>query len=428
MAETLAQSLRTTTPPANPTAALLRGDTIQARGKAALKELPSLLESGVQAAGEQKAAELKSQSDIAQREAETLTGGATQLRQETQRIRAQEQPYQEFKAPEYTAADYAKGAAMRALTAVMLGGVAKTSALTQLKAIKAMQDAEKEGRQNDFLNAQLTFNEAEKKRVDFNERLKRDLDDFEKLLNTDTKAALAQAKVIDARTQGSLVQAFMRAQRYKEAIPLARDNMNLLQDLEKQREIETLKGEYRLAEERIKAEGKAKKDDEPSKAERDQIVARASLQERIPKLIEIIEKNKDKLGLKTLLGEQFISRLDKEGIELRSGLAQINADYRFSKGGKALTKNENEILQGVSDWRGKEADAIIRQLKALQNYVETDQNIYQRLYPSYMSRLGGRKSFANEEEADIAYREGKIEINEPIIINGRKAFYVSDNP
>jgi len=256
MAETLAQSLRTTTPPANPTAALLRGDTIQARGKAALKELPSLLESGVQAAGEQKAAELKSQSDIAQREAETLAGGAKQLRQETQRIRAQEQPYQEFKAPKYTAADYAKGAAMRALTAVMLGGVAKTSALTQLKAIKAMQDAEKEGRQNDFLNAQLTFNEAEKKRVDFNERLKRDLDDFEKLLNTDTKAALAQAKVIDARTQGSLVQAFMRAQRYKEAIPLARDNMNLLQDLEKQREIETLKGEYRLAEERIKAASK----------------------------------------------------------------------------------------------------------------------------------------------------------------------------
>jgi hypothetical protein len=256
MAETLAQSLRTTSPPTDPPAALLRGNSIQSRGTEARKQFPSLLEESATAAGELKRSELQAESQKAGREAAALEESGRKMREETGRIRAQEQPYQEFKAPEYTAFDYAKGAATRALTAVILGGVAKTSALTQLKAIKAMQDAEKEGRQNDFLNAQLTFNEAEKKRVDFNERLKRDLDDFEKLLQTDTKTALAKAKVMTSDMQDGLVKRLIDSQRFGEAIKVARNNIEVAQDLEKQLTIKAAEAAARREEELIKAAAK----------------------------------------------------------------------------------------------------------------------------------------------------------------------------
>jgi hypothetical protein len=260
MAETLAQSLGTTT---DPMAALLRGNSIQSRGSEARKQFPSLLEKGTTAIGEQKRSELESESLRATREAEALEGGATQLRQETQRIRELEQPYQEFKAPEYSAFDYAKGAAIRALTAVMLGGVAKTSAMTQLKAIKAMQDAEKEGRQNDFLNAQLDFDQAEKKRVDFNNRLKTDLDDFEKLLQTDIKAAMARAKVMTADMQDSLVKRLIDSQRYSEALKVARDQIKASEDLEKQLTIKAQEAAARQELEGVKA---ATKTETPGRA------------------------------------------------------------------------------------------------------------------------------------------------------------------
>lgn len=256
MAETLAQSLRTTSPPTDPTAALLRGSSIQERGKTARELVPSLLTKSAEAAGELKRSELQAESEKAGREAAALEESGRKMREETQRIRGLEQPYKEFEAPKYTAFDYAKGAATRALTAVILGGVAKTSALTQLKAIKAMQDAEKEGRQNDFLNAQLTFNEAEKKRVDFNERLKRDLDDFEKLLQTDTKTALAKAKIMTSDMQDGLVKRLIDSQRFTEAIKVARNNIETAEELEKQLTIKAAEAAARKEEKLIEAANK----------------------------------------------------------------------------------------------------------------------------------------------------------------------------
>ena len=69
MAETLAQSLRTTSPPTDPTAALLRGGSIQERGKTARELVPSLLTKSAEAAGELKRSELQAESEKAEREA-----------------------------------------------------------------------------------------------------------------------------------------------------------------------------------------------------------------------------------------------------------------------------------------------------------------------------------------------------------------------
>jgi hypothetical protein len=208
MAETLAQSLGTVpqgVPGVRDRAALLfSNEDIGKRGSEARALQPTLLKERARAETELETLKGQQQREQSEAEVRALEEDIRKQRAENVRVRGLEQPYKEFKAPQYTAADYAKGAAMRALTAVMLGGVAKTSALTQLKAIKAMQDAEKEGRQNDFLNAQLEFDQAEKKRVDFNERLKRDVEEFRDLLQKDTKLALAKAKIINSQLSGGI--------------------------------------------------------------------------------------------------------------------------------------------------------------------------------------------------------------------------------
>jgi hypothetical protein len=247
---TLAQSLGTAKPPV---ASLLTGD-ISRRGATSQKELPGMLERSYEAEEASQRAKIGAEQGQIQREAEALEGSAQELRKETERVRGLEQPYQEFEAPQYTAADYAKGAATRALTAVILGGVAKTSAMTQLKAIKAMQDAEKDGRTRDFESARLTFDEAEKKRVDFNQRLKRDLDDFEKLLQTDTKAALVKAKLIGAETQDAMVKALIDTKRYGDAIKLARDQIGEADKLAMQREQQAAKAALEQQKATAKAE------------------------------------------------------------------------------------------------------------------------------------------------------------------------------
>jgi hypothetical protein len=103
----------------------------------------------------------------------------------------------------------------------------------------------------------LTFNEAEKKRVDFNERLKRDLDDFEKLLQTDTKTALAKAKVMTSDMQDGLVKRLIDSQRFGEAIKVARNNIETAEELEKQLTIRSQEAASRERLEGIKAEAKA---------------------------------------------------------------------------------------------------------------------------------------------------------------------------
>jgi hypothetical protein len=257
MAETLAQSLGTVpqgVPGVRDRASLLfSNEDIGKRGSQARALQPTLLKE--RATAETELETLKGQQQREQSEAEVraLEEDIRKQRAENVRVRGLEQPYKEFEAPQYTAADYAKGAAMRALTAVMLGGVAKTSALTQLKAIKAMQDAEKEGRQNDFLNAQLEFDQAEKKRVDFNERLKRDVEEFRDLLQKDTKLALAKAKIINSQLSGGIAAKTADVRSFSDYAKLLDEMAKTGDDLKIKTELEDIKGQYKLAEEQLKA-------------------------------------------------------------------------------------------------------------------------------------------------------------------------------
>ena len=194
-----------------------------------------------------------------------------------------------------------------------------------------------------------------------------------------TREGIAALKRAELNDQG-VTAALLKENRFKDAINHIDNLIRKVDAVERQNQAfkdrEYLKN--------LSGQGDLNK---PSKEERDRITLRESIIRRIPELISTIEQNRSQLGIKTAFNEQILSRIDVKGVPLRSELAQIDADYRFSKGGKALTKNENEILKGVTDWRGKTPDAIIKQLQALTKSVERDQSVYYDLYPGFMGRL-----------------------------------------
>jgi hypothetical protein len=223
-----------------------------------------------------------------------------------------------------------------------------------------MQDAEKEGRQNDFLNAQLTFNEAEKKRVDFNERLKRDLDNFEKLLQTDTKSAMAKAKVMTADMIDGLAKKYADAQRYPEFLRLTRDLMTRADEVESSSFLEAQKAAARSDLEALKAQGKGegakiKMTAEPEKrltGARESLEALLSIEERLKKpevqkaldqsefLRTMLEKPTEMYPVEKFVRSQLYKNLPTEAKELFVVIAQARNDYYRQISGQAVTGSE----------------------------------------------------------------------------------------
>lgn len=169
------------------------------RAEAARREMPGVLQQATEAELEARKAEdaVKraglEQAARAEREVLRKARGAMETAEK------EIKPYQEFVQPEYKASDYAANAAARLFTGLMLGGVAKMSAIGQLQAIRDMQKAEDQGLREEFNAARIKFEESEKARKDFNANIKERLDRVMKLLPYDRNAALAEAKIIESK-------------------------------------------------------------------------------------------------------------------------------------------------------------------------------------------------------------------------------------
>lgn len=175
------------------------GKTVEERARLGRQEMPGIMaeqsKAELEAARAQEAVSRKGLEQAAKAEKEVLRrakGAVEAVDKETK-------AYQEFVQPEYKASDYAANAAARLFTGLMLGGVAKMSAIGQLQAIRDMQKAEDQGLREEFNAARIKFEESEKARKDFNANIKERLDRVMKLLPYDRNAALAEAKIIESK-------------------------------------------------------------------------------------------------------------------------------------------------------------------------------------------------------------------------------------
>lgn len=184
---------------------------IASRGVAARKEIPALLQESSKAKEEAEISKFQAEQGVQKRVAGVEKGIAEKSRTAASELEAGIKPYQEFVQPEYKASDYAANAAARLFTGLMVGGIAKTSAIGQLKAVRDMQKAEDQGLREEFAAAKIRFDEGEKARKDFNDNLKQRFDRMMKLLSTDRNAALAEAKIIESSLGEGAIRANIRA-------------------------------------------------------------------------------------------------------------------------------------------------------------------------------------------------------------------------
>jgi len=230
-------------------AALLGGvygvKDIAGRGAAARKEIPALLQEGSKAKEEAEISKFRAERGVQERVAGVEKDVAKQSRAAAGELEAGLKPYQEFVQPEYKASDYAANAAARLFTGLMVGGIAKTSAIGQLKAIRDMQKAEDQGLREEFAAAKIRFDEGEKARKDFNDNLKQRFDRMMKLLSTDRNAALAEAKIIESNLGEGAIRANIRAGNLQKAADEFRKFSDAADKLAIARETAAMKAEGR---------------------------------------------------------------------------------------------------------------------------------------------------------------------------------------
>ena len=194
--------------------------TTEGRGQYARQKLPALFRGGAEAEAKAKMDAFERDQGVLRKTAEAERDVARGTRMETQKLEAGLQQRGVFEAPEYKASDYAANSATRLLTAVLLGGVARTSARGQLEAIKAMQNAEEQGLRDEFEAARMRFDEQEKQRLDNNKMLRERFDRMIDLLSKDRNAALVEAKLIEGNLGKGIIAAELRAGNYSKAYDL----------------------------------------------------------------------------------------------------------------------------------------------------------------------------------------------------------------
>ena len=194
--------------------------TPESRGQFARQQMPALFRGGAEAEAQAKMGAFDRDQQQIRQTAEAERDVVRGTRLESQKLETGLQERGTFEAPEYKASDYAANSATRLLTAVLLGGVARTSARGQLEAIKAMQDAEEQGLAENFVAARNRFDEQEKARVDNNKMLRERFDRMIDLLSKDRNAALIEAKLIEGNLGKGIIAAELRAGNYSKAYDL----------------------------------------------------------------------------------------------------------------------------------------------------------------------------------------------------------------
>jgi len=193
------------------------GTTIEERARLGRDVMPDIMVKQSEA----QLAAARAEEAVARRGLEQQVNAEKQIlekaRSAVDEVDRETKRYQEFVQPEYKASDYAANAAARLFTGLMLGGVAKMSAIGQLQAIRDMQKAEDQGLREQFTAARIKFEESEKARKDFNSNIKDRFDRLMKLLPYDRNAALAEAKIIEAGLKDGAIVAAMKAGDYAKA-------------------------------------------------------------------------------------------------------------------------------------------------------------------------------------------------------------------
>lgn len=137
-----------------------------------------------------------------------------------------------------------------------------------------------------------------------------------------------------------------------------------------------------------------------TKDEREGYIARKETVDNIQDIKSLLEDKKYSrlITPMTKFTPQLIANLQKEFPEISAKLARIQA-YEFSIGGKALTKQEQAILEPIYGWRGLTADALKSRLDNVETQFEKRNRLDEATYPGF-KKMAAKSEEINKEFAD----------------------------
>lgn len=434
-----------------------QASSVESRGQVARKEIPALFQEGAKAEAEAKMGAFERDQEKIRKEAETERDVFVNTRLAGQDLETGLQKRGVFEAPQYKASDYAKNSATRMITAVLLGGIAKTSAMGQLKAIESMQKAEQQGLADQFDAARLQFDEQEKQRQDNNKMLKDRFDRMIDLLGKDRTAALVEAKLIEGNLGKGIIAAELRAGNYSKAYDLFQ---------------KAAEASDRIAVERTKQAAKPSKIEQlPSGLEktlekvgqtnvalnranqtRDRNFFGIAPSDAVADLIVSgVEKGLPVGDVMRSLGINA-PKVTKEAVEWWKDYQSFVAQVRNQLFGATLTPREagdfRKFNVGPATAPDVAEDYFNRQIQIINNAVERERRkgrargVSEETLSSFLdlpqdederqasSASGGPRppSFATEADLDAAVARGEIQDGAEVIVKGVKGKYRKENP
>jgi hypothetical protein len=138
-----------------------------------------------------------------------------------------------------------------------------------------------------------------------------------------------------------------------------------------------------------------------TKDEREGYISRTQTIETIKDIQSLLDDPKYAkiINPSTKFTPQIIANLQENFPEISQKLARIQA-YEFSIGGKALTKQEQTILEPIYGWRGLTAEALKKRLAGVESEFTKRNKMDEAVYPG-LKKLAGK--FAEiESESKVA--------------------------
>lgn len=442
---------------------LLKGRAAQtdpeARGSYARKQLPALFQGAAEAETQAKMGEFERDQETIRKTAEAERDLARGTRMETEKLESGLQQRGVFEAPQYKASDYAANSATRLLTAVLLGGIARTSATGQLQAIKSMQDAEEKGLMADFEAARMRFDELEKQRQDNNKMLRERFDRMIDLLGKDRNAALVEAKLIEGNLGKGIIANLLRSGNHWKAYELFNKDTEAEDKIRLEKTKAALKGEEpgRLGEADKKAMrnvGDVKSTlDRVGQSSRPDFFGIAPADFLAKAIMDLEERG---VEIPERVWNQLASKgVDADTVAWWKDYYAYVAEVRNKLFGATLTPREAGDFRNFTISPATSYDVVQRffqnQNKVIREKAQRELEIARsyrvpdRVSAAYLRMpeileqpagadrgrqpsAGGPRppAFASEAEANAAFRAGTIQVGDEITVGGRRAIYEQD--
>jgi hypothetical protein len=143
-----------------------------------------------------------------------------------------------------------------------------------------------------------------------------------------------------------------------------------------------------------------------TKDEREGYIARTQTIDTIKDIQSLLDDPKYAkiINPSTKFTPQIIANLQENFPEISQKLARIQA-YEFSIGGKALTKQEQTILEPIYGWRGLTAEALKKRLSGVESEFTKRNKMDEAVYPG-LKKLSSK--FAEIESESKAAKPNAI--------------------